>query len=143
MMVRQVTNLTTPFYLSNCVLTAVRYYHSNLGPHSLVVRETYTIPSGRAALVSAVYIELRRVSEASTVGLVRADVSVSILGGMWSILLSGVRFVDNTLNVFYKHTRDQCVFLFEDDYVSIATADSSTGGSCEYIIDVFLNEFDI
>ncbi|MEM4721439.1 MAG: hypothetical protein QXT73_05200 [Candidatus Methanomethylicaceae archaeon] len=108
-----------------------------------MVRETYTIPTGRAALIVATYIEIRRISAATTVGLVRADVSTSILGGAFSILLSGVRFVDNTLNVFYKHSRDQCLFLFEDDYISIATADASIGGSCEYIINVFLNEFDI
>lgn len=142
-MITQITNLATPFYLSNCVLTAVRYYHSNLGPHTLTVRETYTIPTGRAALIVATYIEVRRVSAATTVGLVRADVSSSILGGAFSILLSGVSFVSNTVNIINKHSRDQCLFLFEDDYISIATADLSTGGSCEYIINVFLNEFDI
>lgn len=104
------------------------YYAVDVSPHALTTRWTYTVPTGRAALVYAAEVLAMRYTAAITVQLIEATISVIFTTAIGVFLLS------NTVGDSRHAVVSQLTPLRPGDYLTGATRDSSTGGTGAYII---------
>jgi len=123
--------------------TSIQKLHADAGrsPHSETERWTYTVPSGKKALIESLYIKIMRATAASSAVLVLAAVQLGLGGGTnyyhWIAAL-------RTNNVGDKDDIiiGQSIILNAGDVLRAISSDSSTGGTVDYYILAKITEFD-
>lgn len=112
-----------------------------LAPHTLTIRDTYTVPAGRSAFLNSIFLETYITTAPSSVGSTRIVVTLN----------------QTTLGVghifeLYRHTNavdaeksgsiSPEFLLVAGDVVRILTIDNSVGGNVRYNASVIFTEFD-
>ena len=120
----------------NPVSATQSYSGATVAPHSSTVRWTYTVPTGRKALVSAFHISVRRAAAATTASTATAF-----------LMLNGtnvfhVTLVNNTVDATQRLELSAALYLTAGDELRAVTLDSSTGGYIDYNVVAVVTEFD-
>jgi len=129
------------WYDRNPAFAGVSYVGTGVAPHALTVRGTYTVPSGKKAFLEASYLNGRRQTVATTVGIVALSLWVTPSGG-GAYRLAQITWKDNTVDYFKEETFAALGVLQTGDKVDICTSDASTGGTCEYLLCLKTTQFD-
>jgi hypothetical protein len=111
-----------------------------VAPHAGTVRFTYTVPTNRIALLTAVHVKVRRETAPTTAGLVSAFVYLTDpTANVYRF--ASVSFVSSTVGAQDWFSGYVGTFVPAGWSVSAQTGDSSTGGTCAYEISVHIVEF--
>jgi len=111
-------------------------YYGVIAPHADTVRATYTVPTGKKAMVTGVHGHIRRVTAATTVGL------VTINFRRQATIYQVLQHVDNNVNSMKDVSMLQTTALSAGETLSESTEDLSTGGTMELRIGRHITEFD-
>ncbi|KKN01405.1 hypothetical protein LCGC14_1128000 [marine sediment metagenome] len=141
MLITPVSSAPLPWY-DRSLESHIEDYDGQLGPHSLTLRAQYVIPAGKVFRLSTAYICVGRLTAATTVGLVNADIRIK--GD--EVVLRTMRHRDsseNTLNTFLFDLQIGDLMLNAENEVRIQTSDTSTGGIVRYTVAIIGNLFTI
>jgi hypothetical protein len=129
------------WYDRNPVQKVNNYNATLVTPHSITERWSYTVPSGKKAMVEILEAEVLRAQAASTVGLAEALIALTPSGGSEKSVLCA-RIFDNTVAARSTQAIGSALLLLADDKLTGKTVDTSTGGSCDYYLAYKITEFD-
>lgn len=124
------------WYDRNPTTVTLIYSTRNVAPHASTSRGSYTVPQGKKAFVSNIYIELLRSAAATTVGVAYALVQT---------LYTGLLVVSHEKNaVGDREWADRAAdgLVGAGNSLEIRTADASTGGTIDYVVIVEVTAFD-
>lgn len=113
----------------------------NLAPHAATIRWSYTVPTGRKAILNHIFLMLMRASAPTTNGRVQGLIRITPSGGSALTVLSLHLFPGNVGEVSVASSAPQTL-LSAGDTVDYLTADGSTGGGVDYVGAALLTEFD-
>ena len=124
------------WYDRNPIDQTVSYVGSNVAPHSLTVRASYTVPTGKKAFIGGAAVEVSRRTVATTIGDVLAYVSFA---------------GETSLNIFHRDNTEGTVergslningVMLAGASLTLNTQDTSEGGAMNYWISTVIMEFD-
>lgn len=129
-----------PYYRSGLYATRpLRYIAAGVAPHALTERATAVITSGLRIIPEYINIQLRRVTAATTVGLVEVQLTIRPLSTDLLIYSSG--FGSNVVNDVLNITVPLGAHLDNGGTIKLKTSDSSTGGTVDYSIVAYFVEY--
>ena len=124
------------WYDRNPIQTSVSYLASNVPPHEWTLRSSYTVPSGRKALLCGCHMIIRRRTAPTTAGDFYAESYCFGTGVACIHSSSGVVGGGESISM-------GCWAVAEEgEDVTIETWDDSTGGAVDYSLLVSITEFD-
>lgn len=130
-----------PMYYDREVINqSIRFDASNISPHSITLRATYTVPSGKKAMLEFVTVGWRRISIASTPGSIWLYVQYIPSAGEGTYLYRNV-FVTNDMSICVNDVVTNFGVMKEGDKIEFYTADNSSGGTCSYLFNAKIFEF--
>lgn len=123
------------------VAKASNYGADGIGPHGTTVRSTYTVPSGKKALLMGAQVNAYRATAAAPVGKVMAKLVVSpaVGGGTNPVLRSSA---GNAVGELFGDNIGEVGVFSAGDVASLTSEDASTGGTVDYRLSMNLSEFD-
>jgi hypothetical protein len=124
------------YYDRNPAIQHVIYAATGVAPHGGTSRATYTVPSGKKAIVEAAHVAVTRQTAAAPVGLIsfRLTIAGANLGSLY--------YMRNAVGD-YEQLTDLTGGLFPAGTAfDLDTTDASTGGTCAYHGGVKIMEFD-
>jgi len=124
------------WYDRNPISQSISYVAGNVAPHSATTRATYTVPTGKKALIGGTQNLIRRATVAGTVGEVLVEF---IMPGL--MVLIDIH-ENNTVGSQSKREISPNSLLLEGDLVQIETIDESTGGTMDYWLYMTVTEID-
>lgn len=109
-----------------------------LSPHADTIQSSYTVPSGKKAIILSVVVWVRRVTAPTASGDVTVNITFSGLGPI-------AYFHDQLPNVrdSYSLTQYGQISMDTSQAVEVHTADASTGGTVEYLASLYILEYDV
>jgi hypothetical protein len=117
------------------------FFNNNTPPHSDTQRWTYTVPSGKKAMLEYASAYVRRSAAATTVGRVQASIRVTPSGGgVHTITIAQI--LTNNVGDSDRMDLGQGFLLFAGDKIEGYTEDTSTGGTVNILLRAKLTEFD-
>jgi hypothetical protein len=135
-----------PWYDRN-PLNIVKVYANTVGPHASTQRWSYTVPTGRKAMMEELFDEVFRASTASANGGPTCDIYYTPSGGSQSYLCESI--ISNVTagagpgtGAYDKTIMGQGIILYAGDNVACYTLDAGSGGTVSYICSAKLTEFD-
>jgi hypothetical protein len=108
-----------------------------IAPHGSTQRATYTVPTGRKAMVEAINVNIFRDVVATTAGLALAQSTVPGGGSLDALNVNG-----NVVGNGAQKLAGVQMLLNAADNTKIFTQDASTGGSHAYSVTATIAEFD-
>ncbi len=112
-----------------------------IAPHSETVRGTYTVPSGKLAVVDIVYLEIMRTDVPDAVGRAALRLLYSDDGATWRTIAKADLKTAEMFGIDKVHLTGLGIFMPGDSF-RITTFDGSTGGECYYNAVVKIFTFD-
>ena len=114
----------------------------NKAPHAATVWWTYTVPPGKKAFLELLVAKVIRQTAAGPAGVANARILIHITGVPTPDILNAVIF---TNNVGDKDSAElgQSLTLNAGEWIKGETADTSTGGTCAYLLTLKATEFDL
>lgn len=118
------------------------YIAAAKAPHTIEVRWTYTVPTGKKAMLEFAETQIFRDAAASTVGIASCD--IAMLGDGVTCDMTLLRSMVHTNNVgdHMNNSTGGPILLLEGFKIFASTYDSSTGGTMKYKVNAKLTEFD-
>ena len=133
-------SLLWQWYDRNPISIERSYYGDNL-PHTSTQRWSYTVPSGKKAILEICFAVILRVSAAET-----AD---EVIGGIWiqpsgssNVAIVYTTMLTNNVGDMDKTSLGQSLTLKAGDILQAITQDLGTGGLIRYRIAAKITEFD-
>lgn len=134
--------LARPTYFDrNGVPTAIAMTVNASAPNIETVRASYTVPAGRKAYLSAVWLWVRRMTAAAPAALAYSDLRYTPNGGT-NRYMSQAPLATNGVNDFSDRTLTGFDIMSTGDNIQLVQADGSTGGTCEFFSTAKYTEFD-
>jgi len=124
------------WYDRNAINGTVFYLGTGVAPHSVTVRATYTVPTGKKALIGAICLQFLRVTAAGTVGQIHAYFDIGPGLGLTGQML------DNNVGAHLEREVNMNSVLLEGEGLGLSTLDLSTGGTVNYGLSAAIMEFD-
>jgi len=121
-------------------ITRSLQYSATVAPHSGTLRASYTVPTGKKAFLEALLVYIRRVTAATTAGLISDSVFYTPSGGSGTYLLAS-ELVDNTVNASKIVSHGLSSAVVSGDVLEVWTSDGSTGGTVGHVLTVKITEF--
>lgn len=125
----------------NPVQVPKNYYSTAIAPHTLTTRWTYTVPTGKKALLEFALVKAIRSVAATTAGTVYAYLSLTP-SGLTVVVLGVIELMANSVGDHDASLVGQSIVLGAGDALLAATLDTSTGGTVDYSLAAKLTEFD-
>lgn len=121
----------------------MKEYASTLSPAvaGFTVRESYTVPANRAAIVTMLPISLRRNIASAPVGLYSSYYGITPVGDAISYFGKAAS-VKNGVDDLTEHPINTRIRMVAGDKLDWITADNSTGGSVTFTGGFIVNEYD-
>jgi len=129
------------WYDRNPVSRVDYYWGSGVAPHGVTTRLSYTVPSGKKAMVEVLVLKVRRNTAATTLGIARASLILTPSGGAPDNFMDAC-IVNNTVDVKDGWSIGASLALITGDLLEFTTYDGSTGGTCDYWLSYKITEFD-
>jgi len=124
------------WYDRNPSSASIYWRASNIAPHSLTTRATFTVPAGKKAFVSAAGAEVYRDGAPTTVGFAQ----------VWIVVAANIQFSvthrDATLGTPQRFATSLNAVLLAGQSAQILSADASTAGTMGYCTAIVIMEFD-
>jgi len=117
------------------------YNASGVAPHSLTTRWTYTVPTGKKALLEQAMTYIMRSTAATTLGWASLKIWYQPSGGTNREMVY-VDLYDNTVAAKTISHFSFAMVLLAGDVLTGTSADTSTGGTCNYTLTAKATEFD-
>lgn len=117
----------------------LQYVANNVAPHSETERARYTCPDNRFACIDAIMIYVSRNTTPSTGGVFVGKVQFMI-GGTDAVLIAFAHSRATTAGSYDKIHLPCKIWLRPGDAVRFTTADTSTGGTVDYDIEMIILE---
>jgi len=114
---------------------------TNLTPHAITQRWTYTVPTGKKALLELAWVLCRRMTAATTAGRPYSVIDYQPYGGTEAALLMAEVVTNNVAETSEKQL-GQSIIMNPGDLIRGLTVDDSTGGNCDYRLIAKITEFD-
>jgi hypothetical protein len=131
-----------PAYYDRNPLAVYQSYSSNaIAPAAVVVRATYTVPSGKKAFCETLHGFARRRTAAAPVGTWSVGINVTPSGGSNTTILYK-RDTKNVIDDQKEFTISPFGELGAGDKIDLITEDLSTGGTVDYTFITKAVEFD-
>jgi len=124
------------WYDRNPTQRSVFYSASSVSPHTETMRATYTVPTGKKAMVVVVNAQLRRNTAATTVG--RAYIR-ALTGSVYFFYLT---HQNNTAGYREWMAVGGLMMIPTGDILFLYTADESTAGTMDFFATILIIEFD-
>lgn len=140
MRVEQVYASRPAYYDRNPTIGHISYEDVGIGPHSETIRGTYTVPTGKKAVIESIWIEITRFEVATSAGRTFGRVMYSTDGAVWKSI-ARAEVVDRTMFAKATFYGQNLGILDTGQSLRFTTFDGSTGGYCSYAIIVKLQEF--
>jgi len=129
------------WYDRNPASTVSGWGGTNVAPHAATTRASYTVPSGKKALLEFLKVWVRRTTAATTAGNPKAT---------WYVYPAGAGFVDLLrAEIFTNGVGDKdiayafaALVLCTGDELRLISIDDSTGGTMDYWSAAKLTQFD-
>lgn len=138
----QSTAVARPDYFDrNPTTQIVNYDVGGFGPHALIVFNQYTVPVRRKAYLDSIYLFQSRSAVAGAPGVVTSKAQISIAAAAAQEIFR-VQYTTNTVGVSVDNIFPIVGFLNTGDNIQLANADTSTGGSVDYVGSVKVTSFD-
>jgi len=134
------TGIVTQYFGRNPIFINKGYGTWGLAPHGDTTRASYTVPTGRKAVLTAAFVHLIRVTAPAPAGEAAIYVYVIYNGGSSYYLLQDV--FNTGAGQQASLTHGGMIFLVAADSVELHTLDASTGGTMAYRGHFNLVEFD-
>jgi len=129
------------WYDRNPLVKWLLYSAQGVGPHGMTTRWTYTVPTGRKTMLEALMAYLMRATAATTLGWASIQIWYQPAGGTDQELVY-LDLYDNTVAAKTVSHLPFAVVLLAGDILRGVTADTSTGGACNYRIAAKATEYD-
>jgi len=129
------------WYDRNPVQRADSYLASDLAPHTETTRLTYTVPSGKKAMIEEISGRVLRTAAATTLGRARAKIALTPSGGSMKVLVEA-KILKNTVGDTDVQGFPASMTLLAGDRLDLITDDMSTGGTCDFHLSYKITEFD-
>jgi hypothetical protein len=128
-------------YDRNPVQKQVSYAAAGVAPHSATSRATYTVTTGKKAIVTRCRVSLIRATASTTAGKASIYVTYAPSGGTSGNIALAQHLV-TTQGAADRDTIDGVHVMGAGDTLTIYTADGSTGGTVDYDAYITVLEFD-
>ena len=112
------------------------YSDAGVAPHTITVRATYTVPTGKKAWLSMITQSILRATAATTEG--KVTTWIFIAGSAASFLLH----LDNTEGAKEHAITAAVAAVQSGQVVEIQTEDAGIGGTMDYLVAILYTEFD-
>lgn len=126
------------WYDRNADIENLAYEAAGVGPHSITIRDTYQVPTGKKAMIQSAVVIAIRASAPSAAGLV--DIMVSTAAPTARIVQA--RFLGANIADGAEQNVGLSSFLPAGSTFAIGTVDISTGGTVDYLATSLVSEFD-
>ena len=128
------------YFDRNAIETNGSFVSSALAPHAITARISYTVPVGKRAVITTLFVIVER----ATVGTTAFDAEASVYVNNQSLdrAICTVLNSSNVVGVISQAAIGLQYYLKAGDGVTGYTQDSSTGGSCLYRIGFGILEFE-
>lgn len=117
-------------------------YNANLAPHAETLRGSYTVPERRAAVMYDLSVVLTRTSAATANPNSQVRIEIVQRG-----LAARNLFIHNSAwnSTFHQVIKNMMCYavLHPGDIINVYTADTSTGGTVDYGINISIGEWDV
>jgi len=123
------------WYDRNPIAKSQAYNGSGVAPHSMTVRATYTVPTGKKALIAFAEGVIVRVTAATAVGWVE----VLVQGANNEAFR--LNHINNTVNSYEQGRTYVGYVLLAGQDINLQTQDLSTGGTLSYNVFITSMEF--
>jgi len=124
------------YYDRNPIARMIYYRANGVAPHAATQRASYTVPTGKKALVVGASAMMMRATAATSLGRVHS------FGGTASSIAFDCYHKNNTVDSMVTVQNPIQYPFFEGVQLSLATEDLSTGGTMDYDISTTFTEFD-
>jgi len=119
------------------------YWDAETGPHAATERWTYTVPSGKKALVEVLQCVVKRTVAATTPLTPYTRISYTPSGGTERSLLTAILLsAENAVKDKMESGIGATLTMFVGDRIRAMSADAGTGGTCFYLAAGKVTEFD-
>ena len=125
-----------PQYYDRNAASVSGNYGATVGPHAVTTRFTYTVPTGKKCLIEAAYSSIIRASAAGTLGV------IALYAGTNTVRAMNLYVYNNTVNTYYSDKAVTQLTVYGGASYYAVSADTSTGGTSEIIIQFNGTEFD-
>ena len=132
---------TVPWYDRNPKSVFKRYVATDVAPHALTERWSYTVPKGRKAFVEYLAASAVRITAAGPQGLVTACIDLGIPGPT-ALSLMAAQVMTNNVGDKDRVNIGQSLTLEAGDVLKASSTDLSTGGTMAYRLVAKITEFD-
>jgi hypothetical protein len=129
------------WYDRNPSIQVKNYSATEMFPHFITLRWSYTVPSGKKAFLELGDIEVVRAAAATTVGRVKAAITYTPSGGS-EVNVIVVEIRTNGVGDRAGKTLGQAFVMSAGDSINAYTEDTSSGGSIDYYLSAKITEFD-
>jgi hypothetical protein len=115
----------------------------NQGPHSESTDVQYTVPSGKKAMVEILQALVIRTTAATTPGSPTAAWKLTPNGASIKMIINcGLDTSENSPKDKLSLSIGSTMMMFPGDKIQSSTLDGGTGGTCTYILNMKITEFD-
>lgn len=124
--------IARPAFYDRNAASITSTYNTTVAPHVYTARFTYTVASGKKAIIETASGRISRQTAAAPVGI--AYIECASLVGSDFCVHSYVYSIDNTLYVGYYNSSVNQVTLYAGESLRGATEDGSTGGTIRFYV---------
>jgi hypothetical protein len=117
------------------------YFCADASPHSITERFSYTVPSGKKAMVEVLSCRVERRTAATSPSSVLAAFHFTPSGGTGNYILRAIIYTNNVGDKEHQ-ALGTTLILCTGDTIKAYTYDGSTGGTCEHLLTMKITEFD-
>jgi hypothetical protein len=125
----------------NPITTLYVYSAAGVAPHTTTPRWTYTVPSGKKAMIEFLHVRILRSAAATTAGKVTAAISITPSGGPSADIMVA-NILTNNVGDREALVSGATLTLLAGDKIAGYTSDASTGGTIDYVLACKATEFD-
>ena len=129
------------FYDRNALVVILSYNASNIVPHGVTVRDTYTVPAGKKSIVNGLSGEIIRRLVATGSGATRGYYSFTPDGGLTDRIFS-VEHLALTIYTDGRNSVSPAFVMYPGDQIDLVTTDAKGTGSANYSFNGMITEFD-
>lgn len=133
-------NKTIP--LTNTIAVSLHYGLGLLSPHTATVRDSYTVPVGKGAIILSAASTIYRETTATNEGNVSVVATLTPNGGS-TVNLYDHRQTTNNNDLLTDRSVDLGIVISPGDEVDVRTADPSTGGTVYIHVCVPIIQYDL
>lgn len=129
-----------PTYYDRAPATKGQIYDQTVAPHANTIRWTYTVGAGIKAYVETAFVQMTRVTAATTAANINVYISVG-LSDSSQPLVAFVNGVQATVGIQSINLTSGTALLLAGDSMKSVTNDASTGGTVYFTASAKYTEF--